>query len=630
MPLLSTIRLPKFLENPDPNVYLGDNYVALDFETTNLDFGSALNPDNRLVLSTWKCGAAHKSRRKGVAYKYTEWLPAELAADIKCADFIVCQNAKFELQWLGRCGIDTSQILCYDTMLGEFVRLGNRRGDKDLDSLCKRYGVSLKPPIVKAMLEGGICPSEIPRKWLIEYGCGDTANTEAVFMRQRAELNLLGLLPVLYTRCLMTPVLADIEKNGMFLDKKKVEYEYDRSRNKQEDAESRLVQKYPGINFSSSTQLGILLYETLAFDEPTKQDRSPDRTPGGKRRTDAECIYSLEPRTEAQEEFQGLIAEHRDATTELKFLKKLKECCDEEEKPILYAQFNQAIAQNHRLTSSGRKYKVQFQNSARKYKGLFRARYTDWFVGEADGAQLEFRTAVHLGNDPVGLKDIRDKVDVHKNTAAVYEHKRPEDVTKDERQKWKPETFRPLYGSKGQTKDQKKYAKFFQNRYSATYKTQDGWTWEVLKNKKLVTPWGLIFYWPDTKLTGYNHGYIKNTTNIFNYPVSSLATAEIIPITVVYTWHYMKALEMMSFLINTIHDSVVGEIAPHERELWRDICKWTFTNSVFSYLNVVYKMDLTVPLGTEIKYGTNWSEDDGGEYKYELDPKVELSKTIAV
>lgn len=614
--------LPKHIRNPNPQIYRSNNYVCLDFETTNLDHGSALEPDNRLILSTWSVGREHRAytERAGVCYEYSDKLPEGLRAAIECADFCVCQNAKFEIQWLEREGVDTRHTVWYDTFLGEFVRLGNRRGPKDLDSIAKRYGLQGKSSVVKKLMAGGVCPSEIPKQWLIDYGCGDTYVTEQVFLRQRAELQALGLLPCLYTRCLVTPVLADIEKYGMFLDKERVYEEYNSSRNKQEEAERSLVSRYTGINFSSSKQLGELLFVTLGFDEPVRADGSPDRTAGGKRRTDAECINSLKPRTEAQREFQELIRAHRKATTELAFLSKLKECCDNEKSPIIKAQYNQAIAQNHRLTSNGRRYKIQLHNTARKYKRLFKARHTGWFCGEADGAQLEFRAAAHLGNDPVALGDIREHVDVHINTASVFEHKRPEKITKDQRQEWKPETFRPLYGSKGQTPDQKKYAKFFHNRYNATFKTQEGWTYEVLKNKKLVTPWGLIFYWPDTKMS--QSGYIKNTTNIYNYPVSSLATAEWIPITLVYTWHYMRALKMMSFLNNTIHDSVEGEIAPHERETWTAICEQTFTYDVFEYCRKVYNMEILVPLGTEIKYGINWSEAQGGESKYEVDPKT--------
>lgn len=421
----------------------------------------------------------------------------------------------------------------------------------------------------------------------------------------------------------MTVVLADIERHGVRLDRERVKEEYDRARNQKEDSEGRLLSKYSGVNFASSKQLSKLLYETLGFDELRDKRGEPERTAGGARRTDEDTIHALKSTTQDQQDFKEYFSKLRHADTQLRVLDKMQQCCkDNPDNPILTAAFNQTIAANHRLTSTGRNYGLQLQNVAREYKKLFRSRYDDWYVGEADGMQLEFRAGADLTKDPVAIKDIKDHVDVHINTASTFEKKKPEKVTKEQRQKWKPETFRPMYGSKGKTKEQKRYAKYFHNRYSVMHKVQTDWTFKVLETGKLVTPWGLIFYWPGT--TMQRGGYIDNTTNIFNYPISSLATAEWIPISVVYTWHFMKVLEMMSFLVNTIHDSIISEVAPHERDLWTEVCKRTFTVDVMRYMSTVYNINLVVPLGVEIKYGTHWSGSNGGECKFELDPS-ELS-----
>ena len=47
--------LPWFVSEAGVEAYLRkDNYVCLDWETTNLQFGVASNPDNRLVLGCWR------------------------------------------------------------------------------------------------------------------------------------------------------------------------------------------------------------------------------------------------------------------------------------------------------------------------------------------------------------------------------------------------------------------------------------------------------------------------------------------------------------------------------------------------------------------------------------------------
>ena len=51
--------LPDYLKDLDPEIYLSNNYVVVDFETTILDKGSPYNEDNRIVCSTWRVGSSH-------------------------------------------------------------------------------------------------------------------------------------------------------------------------------------------------------------------------------------------------------------------------------------------------------------------------------------------------------------------------------------------------------------------------------------------------------------------------------------------------------------------------------------------------------------------------------------------
>lgn len=626
-----SIKLPSHVRNPDPNIYLSNNYVTLDFETTNIDTGSALNKRNRIVLTTWKLGTEHPEYKRypGVQVDFGPGISDRFSRCVSIAGFTIAHNSKFELQWLQREGIDTGSLVVYDTLIGEYVRLGNRPGKKDLDSVAKRYGVETKESIVKLLIHGGICPSEIPERWLVTYGRKDTAITERVFLSQRAELSQLLLLPHLYTRCLLTPVLADIEKHGMQLDGERVTAQHERASELHRRAKENLDSVAPNVNWNSPPQIARLLYdpEQLGFSELLRYDGNPDRTDSDNPRTDADTIAGLDATTEKQRRFKEFYEELSEASAELLYLEKMKRCVDEDG-GMLYAQYNQAITQNHRLSSSGLKYKLQFQNFPRKFKSLFRARFPNWTVAEGDGMGMEFRIAAHLGRDAVAIADIKEKKDVHKATASVFNHKGEEAVTGEERQLAKPETFRPLYGSKGQTETQKAYAKYFQNRYKAIYDTQTGWTYTVLKDKKLRTEWGLIFYWPDAKMNK-SGTYITNTTNIFNYPVSCFATGEIIPIGLVYTWHYLRAMGLNSFLVNTIHDSVVGEVPDYELETFTAVVNRALTVDTFGYLDRVYGVRLVVPLGVEMKSHRFWAEDEKGVTKkseYQVDPAEYFGK----
>jgi DNA polymerase I len=600
--------LPWFLKEPDPLVYLTDDWIVVDLETTSKDNGSALNPLNDIVLATW-------ATKDGLFYKWGgihEQL--ELVEAIGKARFVVAQNAKFELGWFIRLGIDISKILVYDTLLADYVIAGNRRWRLDLDSIARRYGVATKNVYGKALVHAGVCPSDVPKSVLLNYGLADTINEREIFLKQRQRLKDLGLLSICYTRCLTCVVLADIETKGLYLDAERVRAEYYKVSEKLAELELAVNQYTGGINANSSKQMGEFLYERLGFEELTNRRGEPWRTASRKRKVDADTIKRLKPVTEAQRAFQTLVLDRNKLNKKHQILEKLKRCCDDEAS-YLYARFNQTVTQTHRLSSSGARYKIQFQNVPREYKSLFTARTPGWRVGEADGAQLEFRVAAHLGRDTVAAQDIRNKVDVHKNTASALLSISLEHVSKDQRQDAKPETFRPLYGSNGQTPAQKRYAQFFHDRYSAIYETQTNWTYKVLETKELVTEWGMRFYWPDTKIEGRN--YIKNTTSIFNYPVQSFATAEIILISLVYLWHRVRSLGLSLFLVNTVHDSIISELPPEEIPWWKALSYQCFTHDTYAYLKQVYKVSFTVPLGVEVKIGEHWGEGKGESWDVE-------------
>ena len=115
--------LPWFLTDPDPDIFVNNpQYVVVDFETTVLEKGSALNEDNKLVLAVWQCSWEDTPKQVlGGEFEMTQ-----LVEDCESADFIVAHNAKFELQWLKRCGLALEEVLIYDTLLGEYVLGGNK------------------------------------------------------------------------------------------------------------------------------------------------------------------------------------------------------------------------------------------------------------------------------------------------------------------------------------------------------------------------------------------------------------------------------------------------------------------------------------------------------------------------
>lgn len=631
------------------SIYFSDNYVTLDFETdtSHGDYGHPVHKDNGLVLASWKVGPDGPL----VSHFGDEFSQDKLLADIEAADFIVAHNAKYELGWLRRCGLDLGTVVVFDTKIAEYVLLGNLAAgcnatglpprSTSLDQCCRRRGWKVKDPVVDIMMHQGINPVYMPRPWLQGRCEQDVETTHDLFLDQRSLLLDTERLSVLYTRCILTPVLADMEFQGMCLDPDRVEEVYEENRKRLTVLDRELDAATGGINWKSPVQVADFLYDTLGFDEPRQRSGEPIRTKSGRRKADKATVAGLKARTPEQKQFLKLKGEVGKVAAALsKSLEFFKGAC-EEMGCIFYAAFNQTVTATHRLSSSGHKTwfelfqdvkTVQFQNMARVFKRLFQAREEGWLMMEVDGSQLEFRVAADLGRDKQAMADILDPdFDAHVQSASIMN-----DIPYDEflaayregsthhknlRTAAKVDTFKPLYGGESGTKKQKRWYKAFKERYAGIATTQEGWVDEVLREKRLVTPWGMRYYWPRAKRG--RDGYVNVKSSVYNYPVQAFATAEIIPVAVASLWHRLHGRDDVR-MVNTVHDSVILEVHPDAVQSVTDEAIQAFTDDVYTYIRQTYGYEFEVPLGCGVTVGTHWSE--GKEESYNVWPNGRLQK----
>ena len=590
--------------------------VVVDFETTNLDHGTPLNENNHIVLACWWIitpeGITKKSRFAD------EYDLAELEHDIRAAQFVVGCNMKFECGWFLRMGLDLHDILVYDTFLAEWVILANRSTPQQLglNATAVRYGLGQKEGLSSQLIKGGVCPSEIPRNWLETYCHRDVGLAYEVYRKQMKILVEDELLHLALVRNLTCSALADIEFNGCQLDPQKVREEYDRAVNEYNEARRQLKEITGDTNLRSRKQLAVLLYEELGFEPPIDpKSKKPLMTAGGTLSTTVDTLGKLKAKTPDQEKFLDLYKKINKLnsliTKNLEFFKGVVEEYDGE----FYNIYNQGFTQTGRLSSSGRQLffrregkrrGIQGQNTPREYKRLFYAKDDDWLCGEADGAQLEFRVGADFSRDPVAREALENWEDVHSDTAKVLiDAKEPGFVgltVKQARQAAKSQSFAPMYGSNGKTPATKAYAQFFRQKYAGLYNMQRGWTNEVLNTGKLRTPYGMIFYWPGTKM--HNSGYIENTTSIFNYGIQGGSTGEIIPIALVYFWHRARHHKIVVW--STIHDSIGSRLHCSEKEVYEELSKQALTTDVYWFLKEVYGYTFEVPLGVGVKISKHW------------------------
>lgn len=603
--------LPGFLLHPDPEIYLSDNFVTLDFETTTKKVDpndkspspSALHEQNDTVCVSWCVG-------QGGSLQYYRGGVFEHYEMIQCcydADYIVMHNAKFDLQWLARAGMDLRKVLVADTMLGEYVLTGNLKAGKHgalkLDTLAKQYLHQEKQHFIDICM-GKVCPSEMPASLLKERACDDTRMTRGIWLLMRERLRKAGLLPTLFTRCILTPVLADIEKNGVHLDKDRVIAEYRETRDKLDEVEKEIVVMMEGRNPRSAKQKQEFLYDVLKFKVPMK-GKNPDPT------TRMDRLLQFTAKTEKQSRYLTLLKEFSKLNAAVtKNLSYFYGVVMERADNTMFAQYNQSTTVTHRLSSSGipsyfATFKgaksIQFQNMPRAYKKLVSARHPGWVVGEADGAQIEFRVAAYCGQDKIACQEIVNRFDIHLFTAATLNQITIAEVTDDLRTAAKAESFKPLYGGKFGNDAQMTYYAAFRDKYTGIAAWQQRNEAICLQHKRMTTCTGLNFYFPSCRMVG---DYNPDWPSICNYPVQSLATAEIVPIAVTYLWHIMR--DMDTFLSNTVHDSVVWEAPEEELEEMYEKCNWAFLDAVYEYLEQVYQLKFNVPLGLGFTVGTHW------------------------
>lgn len=613
--------LPDFVTQEDGSLYYSGSALTLDFETTNKQYGSPLEPANELLLAVW-----HSSIDGSVTVRWgSEFHMADLLEAIEKHDFIVAHNAKFELGWLRRCGFDLTTKPVYDTMLAEWVIAGNRPWRKNLNACLARRKLGGKESLVDTMIKMGIDCRDIPRGWLERYCVIDVKMTERLFREQLKEMEPTRLPNVAWNRCLVTPALCDIEFQGMMLDGDLVRAEYKRLVQEQSRVLAELEDMTGGINPRSGPQVAEFVYGKLGFEELKDRQGKPVRNkpskafPDGAPKVDKTTMSKLKASTPEQRRFLEL----RDTQAKLSAAidKNLAMFVGavEEKGGMLYATLNQGRTGTHRLSSSGIRtyYEMfdaekgcQFQNLPNQFKGMFQSRSPDNLFIEVDYSQLEYRIAGQLAGESIIFEEVAEGYDVHRYTASVLNNCTEEEVDYAMRRNAKADTFKPLFGGESGTKAQKRYYQAFRDKYPALATAQADWRFEVETTKALNTASGLCYYWPEAKVEQSWGGARLNVhTQVCNYPIQGFATGEIVPIGLAYLWHRVKAEQMETILVNTVHDSVEAEAPPSEVEFFTELATCALINDVVEHLDRTYNYTMVVQMGLGFTVGSHWGNN---------------------
>ena len=263
-------------------------------------------------------------------------------------------------------------------------------------------------------------------------------------------------------------------------------------------------------------------------------------------------------------------------------------------KGFIHPEFMQCITATGRLSSRNPNFQNMPRGSTFAIREVVESRFDGGYILEGDYSQLEFRVAGFLAKDQQAYNDVRDGTDVHSYTASVIGCTR---------QEAKAHTFKPLYGGVSGTENQQRYYRAFKEKYEGVTQWHEDLQKEAVKQQQISLPSGRQYAFPGCRWTEW--GTATNRTAICNYPVQGFATADLLPMCLVRLQQYVKETNIHSVICNTVHDSIVMDVHPEEKDICIRLMKKAML-AIPEEAKARYGIEYDMPVDIEIKIGHNW------------------------
>lgn len=363
---------------------------------------------------------------------------------------IVAHNAQFDLRWMQHHALHPQgddegwaeplwNQLVWDTMA--FAHLLDENGPKPLKKLAS--------PLMGGDWGIGDDVREAKKvDWfrLAHYNAGDTIATMRLMRAQETLVEREPWVADLWSDIVLpaAQTLAGITHTGIALDWDRAAQALDEAEEQERAAHQWLLDRAASYGMDPEADDVYVSWaaNALWFKEFTHHAREADdliaieTTPTGNPSWRKGVLNKL--RLRHGSDVAATLLEQRDGEKRAQFLRSWREHVDGESR--IHATYNIARVRSGRLSSSD----PNMQQVARALKPSFRAspeKGYPWFV-EVDYGQLELRLMaeyIHrdvLPDNPM-MQVYRQGVDLHKENATLVTGGRPEDVTKEERQKGK-------------------------------------------------------------------------------------------------------------------------------------------------------------------------------------------------
>lgn len=216
-----------------------------------------------------------------------------------------------------------------------------------------------------------------------------------------------------------------------------------------------------------------------------------------------------------------------------------------------------------RLTSGFHTYPAHGEDAI--IRSIFTSAFPDGIIISADFSQIELRIAAILSEDPVMLRAFREGKDLHKLTASKIYNIPIEQVTQEQRQKGKTCNFALIFACSSQGLVRQGIAttenegKYFLDSFFSLYKGMKSW----MDNKRNRTEATGIAYSPlgwirDLRLLK-DRDLSRVIRQGINFPVQNIGG--IYPLlSMVKLWKWLQENQISSRIIGTVHDSVYIDV----------------------------------------------------------------------
>lgn len=509
----------------------------------------------------------------------------------------IAHNLKFDYKILKQYGIEVEGAM-FDTMIAHYLL--NPDGRHGMDYLAEVY-LNYKPVPIETLIGKGKNQGTL-RSVSIEdqtkYAGEDADVTFQLYEIFSPQLKKENLEDLFYqVEMPLMKVLANMELEGISLDKKWLEQESKDLENDLKELETKIFSLTgEEFNMNSPRQLGEILFDKLQLDPKAKKTKT------GQYATSEDVLQKLS----SKHEIIPLILEYR-TYQKLKstYVDALPNQIDKDDNRV-HTNFSQTTAATGRLASVN----PNLQNipirtlRGQQIRGAFKADEGKKIIS-ADYSQIELRLIAEISNEENMIKAFQNGEDIHASTASKLFNVPLEEVTKTQRSQAKTVNFGIIYGQGAfglaeQTGLSRTEAKQMIENYFATYPQLKKYMAEQVKKAQDL---GYV----ETILKRKRHLKDINSANFVvkahaernavNAPIQGSA-ADIIKIAMIKIDEELSAKNLKTKMLLQVHDELVFEAPIEEIETAKELIK-TEMESAF---------DTKVPLLVEVGVGENWLE----------------------